>query len=120
MYLGESFEVLETPGVLSYGVERTDEPAEPNFRRGDVNGDGTVNLADALGLLGVLFLRGEPPACPKAADADDDGGLNLSDPVRILLHLFGGEGSLPEPFEICGVDPTPDDLSCEAQQACTP
>ena len=92
---------------------------EESFRRGDVNADGAVDLADPLGLLGVLFLDGElPPVCMKAADADDDGRLNLSDAVRILLHLFGGQGALPDPFEDCGVDPTPDGLSCESFEVC--
>jgi hypothetical protein len=35
---------------------------------GDVNGDGTPNIADAVYLLNYLFMQGPPPACcPSAA-----------------------------------------------------
>lgn len=117
-YLGASFEVLASPRVLFYDARRREEPAEAVFRRGDVNADGTVSAADALGLLDVLFRRGQPSTCLKAADADDDGTLDLSDPVRILLYVFGRERRLPAPLGPCSVDPTPDGLSCVSYPAC--
>ncbi len=83
---------------------------EDTFKRGDVNADGGLNIADAIALLGHLF-GGEPaPSCPDAADSNDDGGLNIADAIAILGHLFAGEGDLPAPFGKCGPDPTADDL----------
>ncbi len=86
--------------------------AAPPFLRGDGNGDGTVNLSDAVAILGRLFLGQEAPGCMDAADANDDGAVNLSDPVAVLNSLFRGTGPLPEPSTERGHDPTPDDLDC--------
>ena len=46
-------------------------------------------------------------------DANDDGVLNLTDPVRLLRYRFVGGAPLPPPFPDPGIDPTEDDLSCE-------
>jgi hypothetical protein len=84
------------------------------FRRGDPNGDRSVDLADAVAVLNRLFLGGELPACEAAADANDDGLVNLSDPIAILSRLFLGGEPLPPPGPDCGVDPTPSGLPCAA------
>jgi hypothetical protein len=83
-----------------------------SFRRGDVDGNGLVNLTDAIFTLSYLFRGGRAPGCEDAADADDNGDINLTDPVAILLLLFGGFAPLPPPYPDAGVDPTPDGLSC--------
>lgn len=117
-YLGEDFEVLAELRLVSARKERVEEPPEAEFRRGDVNADGTIDVTDAIGLLEYFFLGAHAPECSKAADADDNGRLNLGDAVSILLHLFGGAASLPEPFGDCGGDPSPDDLPCESFGGC--
>ena len=43
-----------------------------------------------------------------AADANDDGQVNIADAIALLGHLFGGVPSLPAPFPGCGTDPTGD------------
>lgn len=54
----------------------------------------------------------------KAADANDDGNVDLSDSVCSLMYLFGG-GCMPSiQYGICGVDWTPDQLTCEVETAC--
>src|SRR5690606_20694741 len=53
---------------------------EPPFIRGDADANGDVNLSDAITVLHALFLAGPPVACDDAADATDDGELNLTDP----------------------------------------
>jgi len=40
----------------------TDPSVDVPFRRGDTNGDGKVDISDAVRLLGYLFNQGEPPA----------------------------------------------------------
>jgi hypothetical protein len=101
------------------GVPDECEPAvEASFRRGDANGDGRIDISDAVRILNYLFLHAAPLACREAADATDDGRLNLTDAVRILVHLFQSFGPLPEPYPGCGADPTPDDLTCDSQPAC--
>jgi len=66
--------------------------------RGDTDGDGMMNLTDAVGLLGFLFLGDEPPYCEPVADANVDGRLDLADAVYILSFLFLG-GLAPEPLD---------------------
>ncbi len=115
-YLGEDLSEL---GRASVSSERREERGEEEreFRRGDVNADGLVDLADALGVLNYLFRRAAEPSCVRAADADDNGRVNVSDAVVILLHLFAGGGPLPEPTA-CGLDTTGDSLSCYDAAAC--
>lgn len=96
-------------------VEANDE--SPEFRRGDCNADGRVDVSDALCVLETLFLGGPEPPCVDAGDANDDGILNISDPVVALGVLFLGDPPLPPPgTEGCGPDPTPDELDCVASE----
>ena len=79
------------------------------FLRGDVNGDHTVDIADATSLLGYLFGEDQPPWCPDAADANDDGSLNIADPIAILTTLFGNQSVIAAPYPQLGEDPTLED-----------
>ena len=83
------------------------------FRRGDVNLDGSTNVADAIYHLAYLFGGGGDPGCFDSADINDDGGVNISDAITLLESLFGGGGSLPEPTGDCNIDPTDDTLECD-------
>ena len=116
-YLDENFEVLAQPDVLSFEKRPADDVQPTRFLRGDATADGAVNAADAIRILSYLFLAGEPLLCSKAADADDDGRMNLSDAVRVLLYAFRGK-PLAAPSPTCGVDLTPDALSCETFLQC--
>jgi hypothetical protein len=89
-----------------------------DFRRGDADASGRLEITDAIAVLGFLFLGGREPACLDAADADDSGTLEITDPLRILVHLFLGGRSPQPPFEACGGDPTPDGLGCDRFPAC--
>jgi hypothetical protein len=95
------------------------------FHRGDANADGSLDIADAVFLLGWLFLGLPAPDCLEAGDADNSGTIELTDPVRILGYLFLG-GPPPEapgpPGIPCGADPdplgSPADLGCAAYERC--
>ena len=91
---------------------------DPQFKRGDTNGDGKVDIADAIATLGHLFGGNPAPMCPDAADANDDGQLNIADAIATLGHLFGGTGPLPSPFGACGADPTDDSLPTCVYESC--
>jgi hypothetical protein len=96
-----------------------DVPPEPGFRRGDADGDGEINITDAIFTLGFLFSGGREPGCHKAADADDSGQLDITDPIFTLSFLFLGGPAPPAPgHQSCGSDPTPDALPCTAQPSC--
>ena len=51
-------------------------------------------------------------------DVNDDGRLNITNPILLVLHLLQGVGPLPAPATFCGNDPTEDDLSCGSFAAC--
>jgi hypothetical protein len=97
------------------------------FRRGDADGSGILQITDAIRTLTYLFLGGDAPGCLDALDADDSGVLNITDPILILGYLFIGNGEIPPPGALlCGPDPTPDgvaapvsgDLGCASYGAC--
>jgi hypothetical protein len=60
----------------------------------------------------LLFLfRGNPPSdCPDAMDANDDGKLDIGDPIFLLSFLFRGARPMPAPYPGAGTDPTPDGI----------
>ncbi|HLU48012.1 MAG TPA: hypothetical protein VK116_08000, partial [Planctomycetota bacterium] len=83
------------------------DPADPTsvpfagiaFLRGNCNGDGTLDLADAVFGLGFLFQGGSEPVCRESCDANGDGRHDLSDAVYTLGFLFLGTpapGAYPE------------------------
>lgn len=90
----------------------------PRFRRGETNGDGRVDISDALAILGTLFLDAGEIECRDAADVNDTGAVDISDAVFLLRFLFLGGPPPPDPSDGCGVDPTGDDLGCEHYGAC--
>lgn len=95
-----------------------DGPPAFVFRRGDVSGNGSFEITDAIRILDFLFRgEGEIP-CPDTADADDDGSLSVTDAVRLLGHLFQGSAAPPAPGRECGADPTPDELGECASTGC--
>ncbi len=117
-YLGAGLELLTRAELVEFDRSPADDPENRPFRRGDATGNGSLEVSDALAVLRYLFARGDVPGCLKAIDANDDGRLNVTDAVKILLRLFGEDEGLPEPFDRCGLDPTPDELGCESSGAC--
>ena len=88
----------------------------------------TQTFFEELLCLGYLFLgEGNDIGCLDAADADDNGALELTDAVYSLGYQFLGDPNPapPPPGEVdCGPDPTPDDpsvpgedLGCETYPA---
>lgn len=111
---GEAFFIDHVRGGLLWALSE----GEGEFRRGDVNADGAVDLADAIANLLFLFSGLPFAACSDAADVNDDGSRDLSDPVTLLDYLFGSGPTPIAPFPDCGVDPTPDMLPCELSATC--
>jgi hypothetical protein len=114
------FEVEVDDGAADDNTDRAEVQVEVSgtpllavFRRGDTDGNRTLELTDAIRLLNFLFLGTQGlPACPDAADSDDNGTLELTDAVRVLQVLFLGTSFIPAPgSEVCGPDPTADGLS---------
>ncbi len=97
--------------LATAGIQVTFASDGTKFTRGDVNGDGNVNLTDAVGTLGFLF-GGDSLSCHDVADANDSGDVNLTDAIFLLEFLFAGGSEPPAPYPEKGVDPTADELSC--------
>ncbi len=95
------------------GLPPFDHPTlAPYFRRGDSNRDSVVDISDAVHSLQYLF-DGAVALCEDATDMNDDGTINVADPVRLLSRLFGSGEPLPAPSDLTeGPDPTLDILEC--------
>ena len=91
----------------------------PRFTRADVDGNGSVAMADAVRTFRHLF-QGSPATidCGDAADSNDDGTVDLADGVLTLNVLFLGLGSIPPPYPECGIDETEDLLECISADVC--
>jgi hypothetical protein len=44
--------------------------------------------------------------------------VTITDAIRILLFLFDDGGRPSPPFPLCGVDGTPDGLTCDSYPVC--
>ncbi|MBI4602973.1 MAG: hypothetical protein HY721_13530 [Planctomycetes bacterium] len=109
-FLGEDLREIHRPRIVLFRRQLVGSEETPQFRRGDANSSGRLNVADAIGILLHLF-QGGPLACPDAADFDDIGSVEWDDAILLLRYLFLGLDA-PEPPGPgrCGEDPTPDDL----------
>lgn len=108
---GEPAQAVTIAVSLVVGDPRA-APPEPELVRGDSNGDGGVDLSDAIFVLNGLFLGGRLPACRSAADANGDRALDISDASYLLNFLFLGGRPPPAPFPGCGPAVPEDDLGC--------
>jgi hypothetical protein len=116
------FRLTVSDGADSDSAEETVTVREPGdeFRRGDSNADGRVDLSDGVHSLLYLFAGGPAPTCRDAADADDNGALQMADAINIFTFLFLGAATPPAPGPAeCGSDGTPDDeLGCASFPPC--
>ncbi len=99
-------------------------PEPVRFTRGRTEPDATPCVADAVCVLSYLFDIGDGPCegemaqCLDAADANDDGSVNVADGVYILQYLFVNGPTLSPPFFTCGYDETHDGLRCLHFEGC--
>jgi hypothetical protein len=101
--LPDSCDIARGTSTDANGDGVPDECPPPGGRRlpGDANGDGSLDISDAVMVLGVLF-TGSAKAFPcgdgLATDAGNvalldwqpDGAIDISDGVAMLSHLFLG------------------------------
>ena len=101
-------------GIFNFDRGADEYTDEPEFIRGDSNGDAGFDISDVIFTLAFLFTPGAPtPACLDAADANDDGAIDIADATYSLAALFiPGSPSPPAPHPGCGIDPTLDSLMC--------
>ncbi len=123
---GEQVEILLLPGQYTFTLEVSDQfgaiaqdevaitirAQTIPFIRSDPNRDLCTDIGDAVNILAYLFLDGQQ-ICEDAADANDNGWLDLADAIYILEYVFLNGPVFPDPFPNSGLDPTPDNLSCD-------
>ena len=61
-----------------------------SFVAGDPNGDGLVNIGDAVFVVNYVFKGGPNPNPPEAGDPNCDHAINVGDAVYIINYVFKG------------------------------
>ena len=75
--------------------------SQDEFLRGDSNYDGSVNVADVVRLIDVIF-NGVATICDATDDANGDETRNIADPIYLLSYFFSMGPPPPLPFPLCG------------------
>jgi hypothetical protein len=57
---------------------------------GDANGDGSIDVSDAVFLISYIFSGGPAPDPLAAGDANCDGEVDISDAVFLISYIFSG------------------------------
>lgn len=57
--------------------------------KGDVNGDGDVDIADAVCIVNHIVGKSNPSFVIEAADANSDGDIDIADAVHIVNLIVG-------------------------------
>ena len=76
----QSVTLAYTPEVISDGG---DEPEVPTYKRGDVDGNGTVEAGDALEILKIVVNKGNVEFQSRA-DVDGINGIEAADALEVL------------------------------------
>ena len=64
--------------------------SKPAFTRGDVDGDGTVGIADVTALIDYIINGNTTGINLSAADADEDGTVGIADVTSIIDYILSG------------------------------
>lgn len=70
-----------------------------DYLKGDVNGDGEVDIADAVCIVNHVVGKATPAFVAAAADVNGDGDVDIADAVRIVNLVVGKIDALARRFE---------------------
>lgn len=76
------------------------------FVRGDADASASTDLGDSAFLLDYFYGSGPAPLVQSAADANDNGAVEISDVVYLVNYTELGGPRPPQPFPFAGADPT--------------
>ena len=76
-----------------------------DYVKGDVDGDGVVDLADAVVIINYCVGKPVNTFVAKAADADGDSVIDLADAVKIINYCVGKVTNLSREMIIKELDP---------------
>jgi hypothetical protein len=88
-------------------------PVVPLYKRGDADGNGVLQVTDAIKIFQWLFVAGHQVGCLAALDANDDHSIDISDGPYLTRFLFVGGPPPPAPHPQCGLDLDPGPFTCE-------
>jgi hypothetical protein len=74
--------------VNQANMRKLGEFDEAEFMRGDVNGNGTVDISDAIALIN--YLLGNPEEITPGANCNYDETVNISDATLLINYLLNG------------------------------
>ncbi|MDE5885342.1 MAG: dockerin type I repeat-containing protein [Oscillospiraceae bacterium] len=85
--------------ICAVEIHAEKNPIQSDMAKGDVNGDGEVNIADVI-LINRVYVGLEEISKEQqeAGDIDKSGKLNLTDSMLILWYIVGLENSLDLDF----------------------
>jgi parallel beta-helix repeat protein/predicted outer membrane repeat protein len=84
-----NYYLQNTSPCLGAGQGGSDIGALPaGCTRGDVNGDGTIDIADITYLINYLFIDGSAPDPSWVGDANSDGVVDVADVAYLINYLF--------------------------------
>lgn len=69
------------------------------FQLGDVNGDGDVDIADAVCIVNHIVCKPNTAFDEAAADANGDGDVDIADAVHIVNYVVGKIDALAPKFD---------------------
>ena len=72
---------------------------------GDVNGDGDVDIADAVCIVNHVVSKPNATFVAEAADANKDGDIDIADAVHIVNYVVGKINALAPKFEFTLPEP---------------
>ncbi|MDE0959290.1 MAG: cohesin domain-containing protein [Planctomycetota bacterium] len=108
--------ISNSPDLEAGNICFTDSPP---FIRGDSNDDGSLNLADAIFLIGYYFAGGSPPPCRASANSNGDAVVDIGDVIFVINHQFLAGPQPGAPYPSCGADPAGEaGIGCELFSHC--
>jgi hypothetical protein len=103
---------LAFAGLVALGLTAR-ATGQCEFIRGDITGEGTVDLNDGVRIIAYLFNFPEEntPSCYDVVDVNDNGIVEVSDYTYLATWFMDGGPAPKAPFPNPGVDPTPDTVT---------
>ena len=84
------YEIADTVILMNQARQLTVTLQPAVFARGDGNGDGLINIGDAIYIINYIFKDGPSPRPYWASDCNSDGVINMGDAIYLVNFIFKG------------------------------
>lgn len=80
---------MTSPNNAKYNVDRVKSTMSViSVLPGDVNGDGSITISDAVGIVNFVIMTNTAGLNEKAADANGDGSVSITDAVFVVNEVI--------------------------------